>query len=166
MVVREAGLSDLTHLVEFNVAMAWETEKRRLEKHRLRAGITAIVESSTRGLYLVGDVFRPDGKGEIISQLLITYEWSDWRNGQFWWIQSVYVHPDWRGQGAFRHMYQYVEQKARSCPDVCGIRLYVEQENTKALAVYRKLGFAHTSYRILETDFMLSSQTPYTELER
>ena len=166
MMVREATLSDVAHLVKFNLAMAWETEKRRLDKQRLLAGITAIVECSTRGVYLVGEVSRPNGKREVMSQLLITYEWSDWRNGHFWWIQSVYVHPEWRGQGVFRRMYQYVEQKAKSSEEVCGIRLYVEHKNTMALAVYERLGFSHTSYRILETDFILSHHTTPSSLEQ
>ena len=153
--VREASLSDLDRLVEFNAAMAWETEGRQLDQDRLRAGTKAVLESNLRGLYWVGEVSRSYESGLVVGQLLITSEWSDWRNANFWWIQSVYVHPDWRNQGVFRRIYHHVVQEARSRPDVCGIRLYAEQENTKAFAVYAKLGLLLTPYRLLETDFVL-----------
>ena len=154
--VREAWWSDLDHLVEFNAAMALETEGKILDKDRLRSGAKAILASRSRGVYVVGEI-RGGGVGsKVIGQLLITYEWSDWRNADFWWIQSVYVHPDWRKQGVFRAMYGYVMQQADSRTDVCGIRLYVEQDNANAMAVYDKLGLRPTPYRVIEVDFVLA----------
>ena len=158
--VREASWSDLDHLVEYNAAMAWETEKRRLDIDRLRAGTKAVLESPTRGFYVVGATTKAGLKEVVVSQLLVTYEWSDWRNASFWWIQSVYVHHDWRNRGVFRRMYHFVENRARSHQDVCGIRLYVEQENAGAIRVYDKLGLSPTPYQIYETDFILSGLDP------
>jgi GNAT superfamily N-acetyltransferase len=94
--------------------------------------------------------------GEVIGQLMITYEWSDWRNGNFWWIQSVYVRPDWRGEGVFRRLYQEVERQARQLGGSCGLRLYVELDNTRAQQVYARLGMRETAYKIYESDFVLS----------
>ena len=117
-----------------------------------------MLESNSRGVYVVGEVQKGTQGSQVVGQLLITYEWSDWRNANFWWIQSAYVHPDWRSQGVFRSLYQYVIQQARSCVDVCGVRLYVEQGNATAQAVYDKLGLECTPYRILEVDFVLPGQ--------
>jgi ribosomal protein S18 acetylase RimI-like enzyme len=86
---------------------------------------------------------------------MITYEWSDWRNGNFWWIQSVYVRPDARGRGVFRRLYQAVEEAARKSGESCGLRLYVEGENERAQRVYEGLGMKSTSYRFYEVDFVL-----------
>ena len=153
--IREATWSDLDLLVDYNTAMALETENRQLDRERLWAGTKSVLESNSQGVYLVGEVHPGIQSGQVVGQLLITYEWSDWRNANFWWIQSAYVHPDWRSQGVFRSLYQYVLQQARSRSDVCGVRLYVEQGNATAQAVYDKLGLKSTSYRILEVDFVL-----------
>ncbi len=153
--VREASWSDLEHLVEFNAAMALETEGRLLDKDRLRAGAKAVLSTPSRGVYVVGESVEGSPVGRVIGQLLITYEWSDWRNANFWWIQSVYVHPDWRNRGVFRSMYRYVLEQAEWRPDVCGIRLYVEQNNAQAMAAYDKLGLRPTPYRVIEVDFIL-----------
>ena len=154
--IREATRLDLERLVDFNAAMALETEGRDLDKDRLRAGTQSVLEFPSRGVYVVGEVRGPNPNNEIVGQLLITYEWSDWRNANFWWLQSVYVHPEWRSQGVFRCLYEYVLEQARSRSDVCGMRLYVEQDNANAQAVYTKLGLSPTSYRIFEVDFVLS----------
>ena len=153
--IREANRLDLECLVDFNAAMALETEGRDLDKDRLRAGTQSVLESPSRGVYVVGEVRGQNPKSRIVGQLLITYEWSDWRNANFWWLQSVYVHPEWRNQAVFRCLYEYVLEQARSRSDVCGVRLYVEQDNTKAQAAYTRLGFGSTPYRILEVDFVL-----------
>lgn len=153
--VRNALWSDLEHLVEFNAAMALETEGRLLKKDRLRSGTEAVLSSPLRGVYVVGEYGQGPQERHVIGQLLITYEWSDWRNANFWWIQSVYVHPDWRNRGVFRAMYEFVLQQAESRSDVCGIRLYVEQDNAPAIAVYDKLGLRPTPYRVIEVDFTL-----------
>ncbi|UCE64862.1 MAG: GNAT family N-acetyltransferase [Nitrospirota bacterium] len=152
--VREASWSDLEHLVEFNAAMALETEGKLLDKDRLRSGAEAVLSSPSRGVYVVGEYGEGPQERQVIGQLLITYEWSDWRNANFWWIQSVYVHPDWRNRGVFRAMYEFVLQQAETRADVCGIRLYVEQDNAQAIAVYDKLGLRPTPYRVIEVDFV------------
>ena len=148
--VRPATISDLEVLVRFGAAMAMETEGRMLDSARLRQGTLAVLKSADRGYYLVAEA-----AGAIVGQLLITYEWSDWRNGVFWWIQSVYVEPSARAQGVYRAMHAQVLQDARSRGDVCGLRLYVEKENAPAYQVYRRLGMSMTSYRIYEQDFVL-----------
>ena len=106
--------------------------------------------STERGEYLVAET-----RAAVIGQLLITYEWSDWRNGTFWWIQSVYVEPSMRRRGIFRTMHDYVLQEAQRRPDVCGIRLYVEKDNAGAHAAYRRLGMLLTAYQVYEQDFTL-----------
>ena len=141
-------------LVAANAAMAWETEGRRLEEDRLRSGTSALLEFPTHGFYLVAEMPH-DQSGLVVGQLLVTYEWSDWRNANFWWLQSVYVHPEWRRCGVFRRLYQFVVDEVRARSDVCGIRLYVEQDNTIAQAVYEKMDFSSTSYLIFEDDFVL-----------
>jgi GNAT superfamily N-acetyltransferase len=141
-------------LVEFGLAMALETEGRRLDRERLRLGTMAVLASATRGFYLVAQLPEEDS-GALIGQLLITYEWSDWRNATFWWIQSVYVHPEWRRAGVYRRMHEYVLHEARACPDVCGIRLYVEQGNRVAQSVYEAMKLHRTTYEIWEVDFVL-----------
>ena len=153
--IREASRSDLECLVDFNAAMALETEGRHLDKSRLRAGTQSVLESPSRGVYVVGEVHGRNPKSRIVGQLLVTYEWSDWRNANFWWLQSVYVHPEWRNQSVFRRLYEFVLEQARSRSDVCGVRLYVEQDNSKAQAVYTTLGLGPTPYRIFEVDFVL-----------
>ncbi len=148
--VREATISDLATLVRFNAAMAQETEDKALDMARLEAGVAAALKSPEKGLYLVAEV-----GGRTVGSLLVTYEWSDWRNGAFWWIQSVYVLPEWRRRGVYSAMYQWVQNAARSQPNVCGIRLYVHKENTVAQGTYANLGMVKADYYIMETDFVL-----------
>ncbi|MFT6117882.1 MAG: ribosomal protein S18 acetylase RimI-like enzyme, partial [Candidatus Azotimanducaceae bacterium] len=92
-------------------------------------------------------------EGGVVGCLGITFEWSDWRNGLFWWIQSVFVDKDYRGQGAFRHLYDHVSRLAKAESNVCGIRLYVEDDNTGAQQTYAALGMKETSYKLLEVEF-------------
>jgi GNAT superfamily N-acetyltransferase len=92
----------------------------------------------------------------LVGQLMITFEWSDWRNGVFWWVQSVYVAPAWRRQGVYRAMHDHIIAKAKAEPQVCGIRLYVEQENRTAHIVYERVGLAPSGYRVYEQDFVLA----------
>jgi ribosomal protein S18 acetylase RimI-like enzyme len=148
--IRTATSKDLDQLVLFCAAMAKETEGRELDLSRLRDGVKAVLQSRDRGFYLVAE-----SSTGIIGQLLITYEWSDWRDGVFWWIQSVYVEPAHRRQGVYRRLHQHVLKEARERGDVCGVRLYVEQANTKAQTAYTRLGLAVTPYRIFEQDFVL-----------
>lgn len=129
--------------------MAWETERRRLKSATIRRGVTALIKSPARGIYFVAEE-----KGEVIGQLLITYEWSDWRNGNFWWIQSVYVRGDFRGRGVFRALFEHVQKLAKRRRDVCGLRLYVEAHNAGAKKTYTRLGMKKTVYEMFETDFV------------
>ena len=154
IVVRPAAKADLDMLVQFSAAMAVETEGRRLDRERLRRGTLAVLESTRHGFYVVAE--RPGGDAyRVIGQLLITYEWSDWRNADFWWIQSVYVDPEWRRRGVYRSMHHYVLEMARARADVCGVRLYVERDNGVAQTVYRRVGLAPSKYDVFEKDFVL-----------
>ena len=149
--VRAAYPRDLPALVEFNRALARETEKRELDPELLRRGVSAVFEDPARGSYFVA----VSGE-EPLGGLLLTYEWSDWRNGVFWWIQSVYVVPSARGTGVFRKLYEHVLERARASRDVCGLRLYVDHENQIAQEVYAALGMTAARYRMFEVDFVLT----------
>jgi len=148
--IRHAYPEDAPTIAEYNRAMAAETESIELEPQRVLQGVTAVLADASRGFYLVA----ADG-GRVVGQLMITYEWSDWRNGNLWWIQSVYVHPDYRRQGIFRMLYANILDRARQDPDVCGVRLYVEEENHRAQRTYENLGMRRTPYRLYEVDFVL-----------
>jgi GNAT superfamily N-acetyltransferase len=152
--VRPARPDDLDVLVRFSAAMAKETEGRTLDLERLRAGTRAVFEDPARGFYRVAEVRAPSGD-QVVGQLLVTFEWSDWRNATFWWIQSVYVHPDWRRKGVYRRLHDAVLQEARVRPDVCGVRLYVEAGNRIAQEAYARVGLGPSSYAVFETDFIL-----------
>jgi GNAT superfamily N-acetyltransferase len=148
--VRPAEEPDAKTIAGFNQAMARETEHLELDPDRLLAGVRTLLRDPAKGFYLVAC----DG-GAVIGQLMITFEWSDWRNGCFWWIQSVYVRPEARGRGVFGRLYRAVEEKARASGEVCGLRLYVEEENGRAQSVYAGLGMTATGYRMFEVDFVL-----------
>lgn len=147
----------MNFIVAFSAAMAWETEQRRLDETRLREGTKSLLETPSLGFFMVAEV-REREHPLLVGQLMITYEWSDWRNGVFWWIQSVYVDPAWRRQGVFRRMHEAVVSKAKADPKVCGIRLYVEQENHIAETVYRGVGLAQSAYKVYEQDFVLPKE--------
>ena len=154
--IRLATVQDVDVLTTFSAAMAWETEHRRLDLARLRLGTQAVIDRPEQGQYYVADLHRNAPADTVtVGQLLITYEWSDWRNAQFWWIQSVYVDPAWRRQGVYRAMHQAVMALAQSRADVCGVRLYVEGDNTVAQGVYERVGLTPSTYRIYESDFVL-----------
>jgi len=155
--VRPAGLEDVERIARFSVAMAQETEGRRLDVDRVRCGTLALLKTPSYGSFLVAEPANTALSG-IVAQLMITYEWSDWRNGVFWWIQSVYVDPAWRRQGVFRRMHDEVASRAKADPKVCGIRLYVEQDNRTAATVYRRVGLTRSAYRVYEEDFVLSQK--------
>ena len=155
IVVRQAGYADVDALVEFSVAMARETEGRCLDRDRLRNGTLAVLDAPERGFFLVAEVLDQD-RPRLAGQLMVTFEWSDWRNGVFWWVQSVYVDPTYRRQGVYRAMHAAIVAKATTDPNVCGIRLYVERKNHGAQAVYRRVGLASSGYVVYEQDFVLS----------
>jgi GNAT superfamily N-acetyltransferase len=150
LTIRAATLADAPFLTRGNAAMALETEYLVLDEKRLRAGVEALFADSARGLY-----YLAERDGRTLGQMMITYEWSDWRNGVFWWIQSVWVEPEARGQGVFKALYSHVERLARSTPGVCGLRLYVERDNMRAQTTYERCGMTRTAYQMFETDFVL-----------
>jgi len=143
--VREAQAQDRAILVEFNAAMALETENKALDPAVLSAGVGAVLAEPQRGFYLIAE-----GDGAIAGCLMITYEWSDWRNGDWWWLQSVYIAPPFRRRGVFRALYTQVERLAAVAPRVVGVRLYVERDNAQAQHTYASLGLHETHYRMLE----------------
>jgi GNAT superfamily N-acetyltransferase len=148
IVVREGARRDTNDIVRFQQAMAFETEGKVLDDAPLKSGVTGIFGSSEKGFYLVAEV-----DGHLVGSLLITYEWSDWRNATFWWIQSVFVDTNWRRKGVYRSMHNYIFRIADSREDICGIRLYVERTNTIAQKTYNDLGMAHSHYDLYEIDF-------------
>ncbi len=148
--IRPATLADLEVLVRFSAAMARETEGRALDLKRLRKGVRAVLASKRHGRYLVAE-----SGAAVVGQLLLTSEWSDWRNGVFWWIQSVYVEPSARRRGVYQTLHKHVVREARERGDVCGVRLYVEKDNVAARTAYAGLGMTATAYRIYEQDFVL-----------
>ncbi len=152
--VRPAYPRDLTRLVEFNRAMARETEDKELDEATVQAGMQAVLDDPGLGEYFVAE-----RDGVPVGCLMITREWSDWRNGVFWWIQSVYVAPQARGAGVFRSLYEFVLARARAARDVCGVRLYVERANRSAQAVYRSVGMQASHYDIFELDFVHGAAT-------
>ena len=145
-IIRPASLDDLEQIVEFNRRMAAETEHKTLSLDVLGRGVRAVLTDAAVGRYFVA--CRDE---QVIGQLLLTLEWSDWRNGQIWWIQSVYVRPEHRQSGVFRMLYTHVEELARATPGVVGLRLYVEQANLAAQQTYKKLGMRPTGYLVFET---------------
>lgn len=151
--VRDAIAPDLDFLVESNAAMALETERKLLDRTILARGVAAVLQSPARGFYLIAE-----RDGCAIGCLLITHEWSDWRNGDWWWLQSVHVVPAARRAGVFRALHAEVERRARRAPDVIGLRLYVECENRHAQATYSSLGMSETGYRLFECPFSSAAQ--------
>ncbi len=153
--IRLAKRGDAEKIASFSAAMAFETEGRSLDLDRLSEGTRALLESPDRGFFMVAELEEGENR-QLLGQLMITYEWSDWRNGSFWWIQSLYVDPAWRRQNVFRRMHEAVMARAKTSPNVCGVRLYVEESNSLAQAVYRRVGLTPSSYSIFETDFVLA----------
>ncbi|HBK55332.1 MAG TPA: GNAT family N-acetyltransferase [Xanthomonadales bacterium] len=143
--VRAAQADDLTNLVAWNAAMAWETEHKRLDPDTLTRGVAAALSDPGRGRYFVAE-----RAGTAVGSLLITTEWSDWRCADWWWIQSVYVDPEHRRTGVFQALYQHVEALARTNGEVCGLRLYVEKDNGGAQATYGRLGMRDAGYYMFE----------------
>jgi GNAT superfamily N-acetyltransferase len=143
--IRDAGRDDIDLLAGFAAAMAWETEHKRLDPAVVRRGVAAVIEHPPRGRYLLAEA-----DGAALGTLMLTFEWSDWRAADWWWIQSVYIAPAARRRGVFRQLYAYVLAQAERCPDVCGLRLYVEHDNRAAHATYAALGMRDAGYRMLE----------------
>ena len=147
--IRGGTETDIEVLAEFNMAMALETEQKVLDPQVIRSGVAALFEDPQLGFYTLVVV-----DDEVAGALMITTEWSDWRNGLFWWIQSVYVKPEFRRAGVFSRLYEHIRAQAANRPDVCGLRLYVEKENRRAQQTYLKMGMVETVYRLYEEEFL------------
>ena len=147
--IRTADRSDVETLVAFNAAMAMETESKRLDSRTLSLGVLGLIENSNRGKYLLACT----NGGRIVGQMMHTFEWSDWRNGDVWWIQSVYVDPDYRRRGVFQSLYKAVRTLAHEAGGVVGLRLYVEHHNENAQATYRAMGMKDAGYSVMEEMF-------------
>ncbi len=148
IIIRRASFADVEVIARFNGAMALETESITLDASTVIAGVKAILSDPTKGLYYLAEL-----NGEVVGQTMFTYEWSDWRNGCFWWIQSVYVVEHARRQGVFRALYHHIRKEAKADPTVCGLRLYVHRDNTKAQTTYADLGMSVTHYLLCEEDW-------------
>lgn len=159
IIVRQAGQADVEEIVAFSAAMALETEGRQLDVSRLRAGTASLLETPEHGFFMVAEALWAERRA-LVGQMMITYEWSDWRNGMFWWIQSVYVAPDWRRRGIYRRMHETIIVRAKGDPGICGIRLYVEQDNRTAQAVYQRVGLAPSAYTVYGKDFVFEDTIP------
>ncbi|MEM6370088.1 MAG: GNAT family N-acetyltransferase [Myxococcota bacterium] len=147
MPVRDARLTDVNTLVRGNCAMARETEGLELDPDRMRTGVEAVFADASKGRYWIEEFH-----GATRGQLLVTYEWSDWRNAPVWWIQSVYVWPEARVRGVFRSLYAHVDQEAKAA-GAAGLRLYVDLRNQSAQQVYERLGMDGGHYRLFEAMF-------------
>lgn len=145
MKIRIANLEDAASLVEFNQAMAFETEGKQLDTQTLRSGVEAVLSDKKKGFYAVAE-----SGDKIVGGLMVTFEWSDWRNNWFWWIQSVYILPEFRGQKIYSRLYDFIKQDAEKSGNICGFRLYVERENGTAQKVYEKCGMNASHYLMYE----------------
>jgi ribosomal protein S18 acetylase RimI-like enzyme len=144
-IIRSASPDDISDIAQFNIAMAQETEERQLDPETIQSGVSGVIQNHAHGFYLIAE------RDQVaVGSLLITFEWSDWRNGTLWWIQSVYVKPEHRRTGVFKALYDAVIARAQAAKSVRGIRLYVEQENLDAQSVYQKLSMQKTPYQMFE----------------
>jgi ribosomal protein S18 acetylase RimI-like enzyme len=145
LTLRRAGPGDAAVIVEFNQRLAQESEGKTLDPALLAAGVAACLADPQKALYFLAE----DG-GAALGQVMLTTEWSDWRNGWVWWIQSVYVRPEARRRGVFRALFEHVHAQAKADPGVVGLRLYVEKDNLTAQQTYQSLGMERTGYFVLE----------------
>jgi len=143
--IRPATPDDWQTIVEFNCRLAEESEGKTLDRAHVGPGVQAVLADPHKGRYLIAEA-----GGRAVGQLMHTREWSDWRNGDIWWLQSVYVHPDFRRLGVFRALFERLRNEAEAEPGVVGLRLYVEEHNTRAHETYRKLGLTNGGYFVME----------------
>jgi GNAT superfamily N-acetyltransferase len=152
--IRAARPGDAEVLRDYNLALALETENLRLDPAIVLDGIRALLADASKGRYFVAEC-----EGRVIGQVMHTFEWSDWRNGMFWWLQSVYVHQEFRSRGVFTALFRHVESLARADAGVCGIRLYMEHENHRARGAYVRLGLSPAGYEVFTTPDWSASRT-------
>lgn len=145
ILIRLAQKEDARALIEFNQAMALETEEKMLDSDKISNGVRSVFSDEKKGFYVVAE-----DRGKIVGGLMVTFEWSDWRDAWFWWIQSVYILPEYRRKGIYSSLYENIKLKAEKQGNVCGFRLYVEHDNEKAQKVYEKLGMQSSHYLMYE----------------
>ena len=145
MKIRRATIDDVNIIAEYNYNLAFETEDKKLNMEILEEGVRNLIKDENKGIYHVCEI---DGK--VIGQIMYTFEWSDWRNGTFLWVQSVYVNKNYRGKGVFKSLYNHIKSMCDSDDNICGIRLYVERENYVAQKTYSSLGMKECNYHIYE----------------
>ena len=145
VLIREARREDAATIIEFQLAMALETEELTLDREVLTRGVQALFDNPNLGRYFVAE-----SEGRVVASLMITYEWSDWRNGMVWWIQSVYTIPEFRRRGVYAALYQHIRAQVEPQPDIRGIRLYVDTRNVGAQQVYARLGMEGEHYKVFE----------------
>lgn len=145
MIIRQANTTDSASIVEFQLAMAWETEKLELHEPTVIKGVAAVFADPAKGIYYVAET---DGK--VVGSLLTTFEWSDWRNGTVLWIQSVYVRPEYRKRSIFSRLYKHIKELVATNNNLRGIRLYADKTNTSAHGVYEHLGMTAEHYQMFE----------------
>lgn len=145
ILIRLAEMRDALAITEFNRAMALETEQKELIAEVISKGVDKLLSNPDLGFYVVAE-----RDNEVIGSLMVTPEWSDWRNGLFWWIQSVYIKPNERRKGIYTKLYKFIRESANNNPSICGFRLYVEKTNILARNTYEALGMMETNYRIYE----------------
>lgn len=145
MIIRQANETDSASIVEFQLAMAMETEQLELHKPTVIKGVAAVFADQSKGIYYVAELH-----GEVVGSLLTTFEWSDWRNGTVLWIQSVYVRPEFRKRSVFSRLYKHIQEMVASNHDLRGIRLYADKTNTSAHGVYEHLGMTAEHYQMYE----------------
>ena len=143
--IRKGEIKDIDVIAKYNIAMALETENKVLDDETITNGVSSIIRDKSKGQYWVMEI-----DSLLVGQLMVTYEWSDWRNGMMWWIQSGYVEPRYRRQGVYSSLYNNLVKMAKSDSGCCGIRLYVEKENSKAQDTYKSLGMKNAGYEIME----------------
>ena len=147
MNIRKALNKDIDVIARYNYNLAYETENKILDMNILTKGVEAIIKDENKGIYHVCEI-----NGEVVGQIMYTFEWSDWRNGTFLWIQSAYVNKEFRGMGVFKAFYKFIRDIADNDNNICGIRLYVEKENTIAKKTYKNIGMKECNYYIYEYD--------------
>lgn len=152
VIVRLGVIGDAPVIAEYNRLMAWETEQKVLPSEVVGPGVAKVFADPAKGFYLVAEVDQ-----HVVGQLMVTYEWSDWRDGWFWWIQSVYVQPAYRQQGIFKQLFRAVEAQAKAAGNVVGLRLYVERHNQHAQTTYQRLGMVDSGYLVEELEFAKKS---------
>lgn len=145
MEIRRATLNDVKTIAEYNYNLAFETEDKKLDMEILTKGVKNLIEDENKGIYHVCEI-----GDKVIGQIMYTFEWSDWRNGTFLWVQSVYVDKEYRGKGVFKKLYNYIKDICDNDENICGIRLYVERENYVAQKTYSNLGMSQCNYYMYE----------------